>query len=89
MSLVIEARMLFKIKAIRSDLRKFSGPDRFLIILNLNELEVLAARGKSTCIISYVQSQNVAENKGSTKGITENVYQNKSLIKKCQNVIEK
>jgi hypothetical protein len=38
MSLVIEAMMLFRIKAVRRDLRKFSGAIRFLIPLNLNEL---------------------------------------------------
>jgi len=38
LSLLIEARMLFKIKAVRCDLRKFSGPGRFLIMLNLNGL---------------------------------------------------
>jgi predicted transcriptional regulator len=34
----IEARMLLKIKAVRRDLRELSGPSRFLILLNLNEL---------------------------------------------------
>jgi hypothetical protein len=38
MSLVIEARMLLKIKAVRRDLSKFSGPTRFPIILNQNKL---------------------------------------------------
>jgi hypothetical protein len=38
LSLVIEARMLLKIKAVRRDLRKFSWPARFLIVLNLNRL---------------------------------------------------
>jgi hypothetical protein len=38
LSLLIEARMLFKIKAVRRDLRKLSGPARFLIMLNLNGL---------------------------------------------------
>ena len=38
LSLLIEARMLFKIKAVRCDLRKFSGSARFLIILNLKKL---------------------------------------------------
>ena len=30
--------MSFKIKAVRRDLRKFSDPIRFLILLNLNKL---------------------------------------------------
>jgi hypothetical protein len=38
MSLLIEAVMLFKIKAVTRDLRKFSSPIRLFIILNLNEL---------------------------------------------------
>jgi len=38
LSLLIEAIMLFKIKAVRRDLRKLSGPDRFPIMLNLNGL---------------------------------------------------
>jgi hypothetical protein len=38
MSLTIEAMMLFKIKAVRRDLRKSSGPARFVIALNLNKL---------------------------------------------------
>jgi len=38
MSRIIEAIMLLKIKAVRRDLGKFSGPTRFLILLNLNEL---------------------------------------------------
>jgi hypothetical protein len=38
MSLTIEATMLFKIKAVRRDLRKFCGPTRFFILLDLNEL---------------------------------------------------
>ena len=38
MSRIIEAIMLLKIKAVRRDLRKFSGPARFLILLNLNKL---------------------------------------------------
>jgi hypothetical protein len=39
MSLLIEARMLFKIKPVRRDLRKLFGPTRFLIMLNLKRLE--------------------------------------------------
>ncbi len=38
MCLVVEATMLFKIKAVRRDLRKFSRPTQFLILLNLNKL---------------------------------------------------
>jgi hypothetical protein len=63
MSLFIEARMLLKIKAVRRDLRKFSGPARFLIVLNLKKLLGLAPSGERACHFSYVQSRNLIENK--------------------------
>jgi hypothetical protein len=48
----------------------------------------VAASGEKEFFFCYVQSRNVVKNKRSMKGITQNVYQNKSLIKKCQNVTE-
>ena len=38
MSLVFEPVMLLKIKAVRCDVGKFSGPHRLLIMLNLKKL---------------------------------------------------
>jgi hypothetical protein len=37
--------MLFKIKGVRRDSRKFSGPTRFLITLNLKKLSDGGERG--------------------------------------------
>ena len=52
----IEAMMLFRIKEVRSDLRKFSGPARFLILLNLNELsDCCGERGR--CIRRLLRSK--------------------------------
>ncbi len=56
MSLTIEATMLFKIKAVRRDLRKFCSPTRFFILLDLNELSDLAASG-GTCIQRLLRSK--------------------------------
>ena len=63
MSLVIEAVMLLKIKAVRSDLRKFSGSTRFLILLNSNKLSGCGCEGGAHAYFSYVQSRNVIEKK--------------------------
>jgi hypothetical protein len=66
MSLIIEARMLFKIKTVRRDLRKFAGPIRFFIMLNLKKLlDCGCERGAASvqCKECYVQSPNVIENK--------------------------
>jgi hypothetical protein len=50
MSLTIEAMMLFKIKAVRRDLRISSGPARFLILLNLNKLSDCGGE-RDSCMI--------------------------------------
>ena len=89
MSLGIEAMMLFKIKAVRSDLSKFSDPTPNSHHIEFKEVVRLLRRaGGRSCILSCVQTRNVIENKWSRKGITHKVYENKSLIKKCQNVNE-
>jgi hypothetical protein len=38
--------MLFKIKVVRRDFRELSGPSRFLILLNLNELSNYCRAGE-------------------------------------------
>jgi len=88
MCLVVEATMLFKIKAVRRDLGKFSRPTQFLILLNLNKLSDCGGEREVHTKECYVQSRNVIDNKWSKKGITQEVSENKSLIKKCHNVIE-
>ena len=60
---VIEARMLFRIKAIRRDLRKLPGSTEFLILLNSNELPRRGGEGGARIIFSYVRSRKVLENK--------------------------
>jgi hypothetical protein len=63
MSLVIEAIMLFKIKAVRHDLRESSRSTRFLILLISNKLSDCGWEGDAHAIVSYVQSRNAIENK--------------------------
>jgi hypothetical protein len=68
MSLIIEAKMLLKIKGVRRDLGKFSGPTRFLILLNLNELsDCVGEGGERAYKDCYVQSRKVIENKWGMK----------------------
>jgi hypothetical protein len=50
--MVIEARMLFKIKPVRCDLRKFLRLAQPLIILNLNKLIVERERGRRNATIA-------------------------------------
>jgi hypothetical protein len=45
---LMEAGMLFKIKVVRSDLRKLPGRTRFLIILNLNKLLACVSQGRAS-----------------------------------------
>ena len=49
MSLLFDPMMLFKIKEVRRDLRKFSGPALFLILLNLNKLSDCGGEGGRIC----------------------------------------
>jgi len=67
LSLVIEARMLLKVKAVRCDLRKFSCRARFLIVLNLNRLSDRGGERGARNKERYVQSPNVIENKRGVK----------------------
>jgi hypothetical protein len=46
-SLVSEPVMLCKINGVRRDLRKFSVPTRFSILLNLNKLSDGTERGRA------------------------------------------
>lgn len=62
--LPIEAVMLLKIKGLRRCLREFSCPIRFLITLNLKKLSDGWERGSQYAFRPYIQSLNVAENKG-------------------------
>jgi len=58
--------MSFKIKAVRRDLGKFSGPVRYPIMLNLKTLSGCCGErgaGSQHATLSYVQSLNVIENK--------------------------
>jgi hypothetical protein len=63
MSLVLEPVMLFKKQAVRRDLRKFSGPIRFPILLNLNNLSDCGCERGACLLFCYVQSRNAIENK--------------------------
>jgi len=62
LSLLIEARMLFKINGVTRDLRRFSDPTRFLITLNLKKLSNGCEREAKYAFIPYVRSPNVIEN---------------------------
>jgi hypothetical protein len=64
---IIEARMLFKIKGVRRDLREFYGPPDFIILLNSKEFQITLRGRRKAFLFCYVQSPNVTENKGSTK----------------------
>jgi hypothetical protein len=67
MSVTIEATMLFKIKAVRRDFRKFSGPTRFLILLNLNESLVTNSQSLGDdCSLSPDGCYVAADGDGST-----------------------